>query len=214
MAEIDESIHVSRTSASPLNSFAPHSQASGGCVRVGSSGSHSSFATFVFPHPEQYHAGIGVANILCLEMHQSHSIVPVPFSSRTFISSGTQVISLAVFRISSWIIFTNHCLSESISIGVLHRQHKPTFWGSSSCLYNMPSFNMSSIIAFLHCAVLIPANFPASSVIFPVLSIAFRRASLCSTHHRTSCLSPKVHIMTTPVPNVGSTFLSEMTFTL
>src|SRR5659263_359414 len=84
-AEIDESIHVSRTSASPLNSFAPHSQASGGCVRVGSSGSHSSFATFVFPHPEQYHAGIGVANILCLEMHQSHSIVPVQFSSRTFI---------------------------------------------------------------------------------------------------------------------------------
>src|SRR3989304_4099916 len=84
-AEMDESIQVSSTSSSPLKSVEPHSHASGGDFCVGSRGSHSSFATFVFPHSLQYHAGIGVANILCLEMHQSHSIVPVQFSSRTFI---------------------------------------------------------------------------------------------------------------------------------
>src|SRR3990172_5873164 len=84
-ADMDESIQVSSTSSSPLKAEEQHSQDSGGDFCVGSRGSHSSFATFVFPHSAQYQAGIGVANILCLEMHQSHSIVPVQFSRRTFI---------------------------------------------------------------------------------------------------------------------------------
>ena len=69
--------------------------------------------------------GIGVANILCLEIHQSHSMESAQFTIRDFMWSGTHFISSAatlVFSIKSRTA-TNHCSLRRISTGVLHLQH-------------------------------------------------------------------------------------------
>ena len=58
-----------------------------------------------------------------------------------------------------------------------------------------------------------PSNFPAMAVIFPSRSMAFLRGRPYSFHQWTSCLSPKVQIMTAPVPKVGSTAASVRTGT-
>ena len=123
--EIELSIQVSRTSSSPMNSVHPHSQGSKGLSTVGSIGSWSSLGRMTFPQSLQYHTGIGVANNLCLEIHQSHSMESAQFIKRLFICSGTQRISSVAFLISSIILVTatNHCFLTRISIGVLHLQH-------------------------------------------------------------------------------------------
>src|SRR5512136_597453 len=121
-AEMELSIQVSKTSCSGMKSSQPHLHFAGGRVWLGSSGSHSSSAAKISPQLRQYQTGMGVAKILCREMHQSHSTESAQLSRRTFICGGTQSISSAVFLISSGFIFTNHCRSERISIGVLQRQ--------------------------------------------------------------------------------------------
>src|SRR5512136_3039766 len=72
---IEESIQVSMTSFSPSNSVEPHfgHLQSLGFSDLGSTGSQSRLATRVSPHFLQIHAGIGVPNILCLEITQSQS---------------------------------------------------------------------------------------------------------------------------------------------
>ena len=123
--EIDESIHVSNTSSSPMNSSHPHSHTCFGLSTVGSIGRSSASGRITFPQSLQYHTGIGVANILCLEIHQSHSMESAQFTIRDFMCSGTHLISSAavlVFSIKSRTA-TNHCFLTRISIGVLHLQH-------------------------------------------------------------------------------------------
>src|SRR5512136_1817580 len=137
-AEMELSIQVSRTSCSAMKSVLPHWHFSGGEVRLGSRGSHSSLAIIGSWQWRQYQTGMGVAKILCREMHQSHSIESAQFLSRTCMWGGTQSISSAVFLISSELILTNHCLSDKISIGVLHLQHRPTFCSRGSCLKIIP----------------------------------------------------------------------------
>ena len=84
-AEMELSIQVSRTSFSGMKSSLPHLHLVGGRVWLGSRGSHSSFATKTSPQERQYQTGMGVANILCREMHQSHSTESAQFLSRTCI---------------------------------------------------------------------------------------------------------------------------------
>ena len=134
--EMELSIQVSNTSSSPMNSVHPHSHACLGLSTVGSIGNWSSSGNMTLPHSLQYHTGIGVANNLCLEIHQSHSMESAQFNKRLSICSGTQRISFEAFLLSSIILVTatNHCFLTKISIGVLHLQHWPTFWSTSSCL--------------------------------------------------------------------------------
>ena len=134
--EMELSIQVSNTSSSGINSLQPHSQGSSGLSTVGSIGNCSSFGKITFPQSLQYHTGIGVANNLCLEIHQSHSMESAQFNKRLSICSGTQRISFEAFLVSSinLVTATNHCFLTKISIGVLHLQHCPTFWSTSSCL--------------------------------------------------------------------------------
>src|SRR5664280_446411 len=209
-AVIEESIQVSRTSVSGSNSVEPQIQAFFGAASFGSIGSQLSSEIMTSPHCLQYQIGIGVAKILCLEMHQSHSIVPVQFWSLTFIYSGYQLISSAAFRMPSGLILTNHWGSERISIGVSQRQQSPTFCSRGVCLYRKPAVFRSEMTASLQSVMLMPSYLLAAFAIFPCLSIAFTRGSPYFSHQRTSCLSPKVQIITAPVPNSGSTASSAI----
>ncbi len=148
-AEMELSIQVSRTSCSGMKSSEPHLHFTGGRIWLGSNGSHFSSATRTSWQSRQYQTGIGVANILCREMHQSHSMESAQLSSRTRMCGGIHSISSAVFLISSGLIRTNHCCSERISIGVLHRQQSPTFCSRGSCLKIIPWSRISSVIFFL-----------------------------------------------------------------
>ncbi|VVB67302.1 Uncharacterised protein [uncultured archaeon] len=81
-AEIELSIQVSRTSCSGIKSSLPHWHFTGGLVWLGSKGSHSSLATSTARQRRQYQTGMGVAKILCREMHQSHSTESAQFLRR------------------------------------------------------------------------------------------------------------------------------------
>jgi len=119
------------------------------------------------PHSLQNQTGIGVAKIRCREMHQSHSICPIQFSMRRNMCPGVHFTSRAAFIISSGAIFTNHCRSLIISIGVLHRQQVPTRCSRGSCRLRIPSAFMSERIASLHSPDFLPSYFPATGVILP-----------------------------------------------
>ncbi len=147
--DIDESIQVSSTSFSPVNADPPHrGQGLFGLSTVGSIGRSSSEGRIISPQASQNQTGIGVANILCRDMHQSHSIDSAQFSSLASICSGDQDIFRAASRISSWWILTNHWRSERISIGVLHRQQVPTRCSSASCRERIPASSISLRMAF------------------------------------------------------------------
>src|SRR5665647_2897789 len=91
--DMEESIQVSRTSTSPVNSLLPHFlQGCFGDSRVGSTGRSFSSGSTKSPHFLQNQTGIGVAKILCREIHQSHSICSTQFSILSSICSGNQVI--------------------------------------------------------------------------------------------------------------------------
>src|SRR5208337_5203124 len=204
--EMDESIHVSSTSTSPVNSWPPHvGQGCFGCVREGSQGRSFSSGTTIPPHFLQNQTGIGVAKIRCREMHQSHSIWSIQFSIRRSMCPGYHAIWWAASRISCCLIRMNHCRPERISIGVLHRQQVPTRCSSFSCFFRIPAACISERIAFLHSVVERPVYFPEIPVIIPRRSMAFLSGRLCCFHQWTSCLSPNVQIMTAPDPNFGST---------
>src|SRR5712692_2615784 len=91
-AVIDESIQVSSTSFSPRNSRLPHlgHGSSGGLSFLGSTGRFSSSGKIIASHLAQYHTGMGVANILCLEITQSQSRDSAQSTSRCFANDGTQ----------------------------------------------------------------------------------------------------------------------------
>ena len=212
--EMEESIQVSSTSTSPEKEVLPHFwHGCFGFTSVGSTGRSFSSGVTISPHFVQNQTGIGVAKIRCREIHQSHSICSTQFSIRRSMCSGNQVISWAAFWISSGLIFTNHCRSERISMGVLQRQQVPTRWASFSCRFRIFCACMSARIAFRQSVVFRPLYLPAISVILPCRSIAFRSARLCCFHQWTSCLSPKVQIITAPEPNAGSTASSCTTGT-
>ena len=213
--EIDESIQVSNTSSSGINSSQPHSHACLGLSWVGSIGKSSTSGRITFPQSLQYHTGIGVANILCLEIHQSHSMESAQLTIRDFMCSGTQFISSAavlVFSIKS-LTATNHCFLTNISIGVLHLQHWPTFWSTCSCFNRYPSAFRSSMVCFLQVCKSIPSYLPEAEVNVPVSSIALMISKSYFWTQLTSVLSPKVQIITAPVPNSGSTSSSAIILT-
>ena len=171
--EIEESIHVSNTSTSGTNSSHPHSHACFGLSTVGSIGKSSTSGKITFPQSLQYHTGIGVANILCLEIHQSHSMESAQLTIRDFMCSGTHFISSAatlVFSIKSRTA-TNHCSLRRISTGVLHLQHWPTFWSTCSFFNRYPSASKSSTVCFLQLCKSIPSYLPAAAVNMPASSI-------------------------------------------
>ncbi len=212
--EIEESIHVSRTSASPSHSSEPQAgQGFCGRSRAGSTGRSSISGTMKPPQSRQTQTGMGVAKMRWRDMHQSHSIWDVQFSSRVYICAGIQEISCAAAMILSGRTLTNHWRSLMISIGVLQRQQVPRRCSISSCRLRVPSAAMSPRIASRHSARVMPAYLPAIAVILPCLSIALRRSRSCCFHQCTSCLSPKVQIITAPLPNSGSTASSATTGT-
>ena len=145
-ADMELSIQVSRTSCSGMNSELPHLHFFLGWVRLGSRGSQLSSATSASWQFLQYQAGMGVAKILCLDMHQSHSMESAQFSRRTRMWAGIHSISSAIFFISGASIRTNHCCSDRISMGVLHRQQSPTFCSRGSCLKIIPCSVRSWVI--------------------------------------------------------------------
>ncbi|OQB38017.1 MAG: hypothetical protein BWY05_00584 [Euryarchaeota archaeon ADurb.Bin165] len=109
ITDMDESIHVSRTSVSGTNSELPHfGQECFGTSTVGSIGSSSSSGRITSPQSLHNQTGIGVAKILCLEMHQSHSICVIQFSIRRNMCSGYHLTSFAAFNAASCGILTNH----------------------------------------------------------------------------------------------------------
>src|SRR5690606_19637399 len=144
--------------SSPSNSVDPHSQTISGFSLVGSTGSMSSLAAWTLPHRVQYHTGIGVAKILCLEMHQSQSMEPVQLRSLVFMCSGIHFISSAASLTSgmSFLTATNHCFLTRISMGVLHLQQVPTFCFTGSFFTRKPSLSRSSTIFSLHSAMVKP----------------------------------------------------------
>ena len=182
---------------------------------VGSIGNWSSSGKITLPQSLQYQTGIGVANNLCLEIHQSHSIESAQFNRRLSICSGTQRISFEASLTSSinFVTATNHCFLTRISIGVLHLQHWPTFWSTSSCFVRYPSAFKSSIVCFLASGSSIPAYLPAASVKIPCSEIASITSKSYLFTQATSVLSPKVQIITAPVPYSMSTSSSAIIFT-
>ena len=127
--EMEESIHVSKTSRSGINSRLPHFGHLSilGFSSFGSIGTHSSFATIISPQFLQYHMGIGVPNTRWRLITQSQSRERAQSTKRVFMLSGYHAISLAVFSTLSVKIrvFINHCLRSRISTGVSHRSHTP-----------------------------------------------------------------------------------------
>src|SRR5208282_3524311 len=83
---IEESIHVSKTSISPLNSVPPHlgHLSIRGFSILGSIGTQLSWATMTSPQLLQYHTGIGVANNLWRLTTQSQSSARVQSMRRFF----------------------------------------------------------------------------------------------------------------------------------
>ncbi len=206
---IEESIQVSITSVSPLNLLPPHFghlSIFGGSV-LGSIGSQSSSATIVWPQFSQYQTGMGVANILCLDITQSQSNDLTQSIRRFLAHSGTHFIFSAHSKTLSAIalVLTNHCILTKISIGVWHLQQVPIFWIISSSFKMKPIVFKSLTIRFLHSVIVNPSYFPAAEVILPCSFIALIIGKLYFFCHFTSILSPNVHIITTPVPNLGST---------
>src|SRR5713226_8459725 len=141
-AVMDESIQVSSTSFSPRNSRLPHlgQVSSGGLSFLGSTGSFPSSGIIVVSHFAQYHTGIGVANILCREITQSHSRDSAQSISRCLAKGGTQSSFPAhstTFCVRSR-VFMNHWGLAMISTGVWHRQHVPIFCCVVSVLLSSP----------------------------------------------------------------------------
>src|SRR6266705_1218789 len=89
---MDESIHVSSTSVSPLTSRLPHLEhfSCGGLSLRGSTGRLFSSGKTVASQFVQYQTGIGVAKILCLEITQSQSRDSAQSMSRCLEKGGTQ----------------------------------------------------------------------------------------------------------------------------
>ncbi len=83
---IEESIQVSITSLSPLNSFEPHwgHLLIRGFSNRGSTGIQLSSASIILSHFLQYQIGIGVAKIRCLDITQSQSRDVAQFMSLFF----------------------------------------------------------------------------------------------------------------------------------
>ncbi len=214
MTEIDESIQVSRTSVSPSNSVEPQrGHGPNGLSTVGSMGRSASSGRSISPQAVQNQTGIGVAKIRWREMHQSHSIFPTQSSIRRSMCSGTQRTFRAASRIAPGSTFTNHCRSERISIGVLHRQQAPTRCSSGTCRFRTPASSIATRTASRHSGAVIPSYGPASAVMWPAASSAGRSSSPWVFHQTTSCLSPKVQIITAPEPKAGSTASSRTTGT-
>src|SRR2546428_702296 len=135
---MDESIHVSSTSLSPVRLELPHLGhfLIGGESCLGSTGSLFSSGSMMRAQSLQYHTGMGLANIRCLDITQSQSSDLAQSLSRVLAYSGTH-LSLAAFSTTSSVIslvFMNHCGREIISTGVLHRQHTPTLCVCGSVL--------------------------------------------------------------------------------
>jgi len=147
-AEMELSIQVSKTSFSGIKSSLPHLHLTGGLVWLGSRGSHSSLATSTSPQERQYQTGMGVAKILCRRCTSPfHRVGPV---LEPDLHMGRHPFDLLrSLLISSALIRTNHCLSDRISMGVLHLQHRPTFCSKGSCLKIMSSFCISWMILSL-----------------------------------------------------------------
>ena len=205
---------MSRTSVSPSNSVEPQrGQGVFGRSTVGSIGRSASSGRSISPQAVQNQTGIGVAKIRWREMHQSHSIFPTQSSIRRSMCSGTQRTSRAASRIAPGSTFTNHCRSERISIGVLHRQQVPTRCSSGTCRFRTPASAIAPRTASRHSGAVIPSYGPASAVMRPVESSAGRSSRPCVFHQTTSCLSPKVQIITAPEPKAGSTASSRTTGT-
>src|SRR5512143_2150570 len=112
-----------------MNSEDPHlAHLPLGCVTFVSTGSSSGSARWISPHCLQYHTGTGVANTLCLLSTQSQSRLFVQSMSLYLMKSGYHVIFFACSMIWSLkaVVFMNHCLAFTTSIGVSQRQHVPT----------------------------------------------------------------------------------------
>ena len=169
----------------------------------------------ILPQFLQYQTGIGVANNLCLEIHQSHSIESAQFKSLDSICFGTQLISLdaSLTWSISFLTAINHCFLTRISIGVLHLQQVPTFCSRSSCFTRYPSSFKSLIVASLASAKVMPSYLPAAEVIVPCSVIASIISRSYLLTQATSVLSPKVQTITAPVPNSGSTSSSAIILT-
>src|SRR6266571_2322002 len=141
-AVMDESIQVSRTSFSPRNSRPPHlgQVFSGNLSFLGSTGRSPSSGMIVDSHFVQYHTGIGVAKILCLEITQSQSRDSAQSMSRCLAKGGTQSsfpVHSTTFCVRSR-VFMNHWGLAMISTGVWHRQHVPIFCCIVSVLLSSP----------------------------------------------------------------------------
>src|SRR2546422_10371154 len=206
---MEESIHVSSTSLSPVRLELLHLGhfLIGGESCLGSTGSLFSSGSMMRAQSLQYHTGMGVANIRCLDITQSQSSDLAQSLSRVLAYSGTH-LSLAAFSTTSSVIslvFMNHCGREIISTGVLHRQHTPTLCvcGSVLVIFFWPV--KSSAILFRASSVLSPLKRGSSTASLPFSVMALMRGSLYLFCHLTSILSPKVHTMTAPVPKEEST---------
>src|SRR4030042_6916621 len=128
--EIEESIQVSKTSVSPMNSLPPHfgHLVILGFSIFGSIGTQLSSARMISPHSLQYHTGIGVAKTRWRLITQSQSSERAQSVKRVFMYSGYHVTSSAAFSKASFniLVFINHCFRSRTSTCVLHRSHKPT----------------------------------------------------------------------------------------
>src|SRR6266702_5950743 len=216
-ALIEESIQVSNTSVSPFKSLDPHLGhfSRGGGSLLGSDGRWFSSATSVSPHFLQYHMGIGVPKIRCLDTTQSQSKDWVQ-SIRRFLENGGTHRSWSAEAVTSSVIclvFMNHWGREMISTGVLQRQQVPMFCFTGSSRSILPSFFSSSSTFILASSILSPLKRGSEVSIRPFSVISLITGRLCFFCHLTSILSPNVHTITAPVPNVGSTSSSTITGT-
>ena len=187
-----ESNHVSRTSVSPTHSVPPHSQVSWMGVTLGSTGRFSGFASWIFPHPLQYQAGMGVANTLCLLRTQSQSRPVAQSMSLWRIQSGNHLISFAVRTTSSvrLMVLMNHWSVVTTSIGVSHLQQAPTSCSMLSTPRRRLASSRSATMSFLASSTPIPEYFPAASVNIPFPSMSLITGSLYRATATTSALSP------------------------
>src|SRR5216117_337585 len=214
-ALIDESIQVSNTSVSPFKSLDPHLGhfSRGGGSLLGSDGRWFSSATSVSPHFLQYHTGIGVPKTRCLDTTQSQSKDWVQ-SIRRFLENGGTHRSWSAEAVTSSVIclvFMNHWGREMISTGVLQRQHVLMFCFTGSSRRILAPFFSSSTTFLLASSILSPLKRGSEVSIRPFSVISLITGRPCFFCHLTSNLSPNVHTITAPVPNVGSTSSSAMT---
>src|SRR5207249_5322907 len=148
----------SNTSVSPFKSLDLHLGhfAGGGGSLLGSDGRWFSSATSVSPHFLQYHTGIGVPKIRCLDTTQSQSKDWVQ-SIRRFLENGGTHRSWSAEAVTSSVIclvFMNHWGREMISTGVLQRQHVPMFCFTGSSRRILPAFFSSSTTFLLASSIL------------------------------------------------------------